>query len=221
MKKILLENMNWYAIIEEESDKMTTIYFMRHSETLKYNNTNNSDSLQIQNEKWPLTEKGESIAKEKSRIEELQNFDIVYSSNYVRAISTAKYFTLDKINIDERFGERKFGINSWDELPVDFGERQFNDFNYKIGNGESINDVVKREEEALINVLNNNKDKKILIVGHSTALAALFSKWCKIDYTGPYTFNGKELFDGKWNYCETFKLEFDNDNNLVSIMNIR
>jgi len=200
---------------------MTTIYFMRHSETLKYNNTNNSDSLQIQNEKWPLTEKGESIAKEKSRIEELQNFDIVYSSNYVRAISTAKYFTLDKINIDERFGERKFGINSWDELPVDFGERQFNDFNYKIGNGESINDVVKREEEALINVLNNNKDKKILIVGHSTALAALFSKWCKIDYTGPYTFNGKELFDGKWNYCETFKLEFDNDNNLVSIMNIR
>ena len=60
-----------------------------------------------------------------------------------------------------------------------------------------------------------------MIVGHSTALAALFSKWCKIDYTGPYTFNGKELFDGKWNYCETFKLEFDNDNNLVSIMNIR
>lgn len=200
---------------------MATIFFMRHSETLKYNNINNSDSLQIQNEKWPLTEKGENIAKEKSRIEELQNFDIVYSSNYVRAISTAKYFTLDKINIDERFGERKFGINSWDELPVDFGERQFNDFNYKIGNGESINDVIKREEEALINVLNNNKDKKILIVGHSTALAALFSKWCKIDYTGPYTYNDKEFFDGKWNYCETFKFEFDNDNNLVSITNIR
>lgn len=200
---------------------MAKIYFMRHSEALKYNNINNSDSLQIQNEKWPLTEKGENIAKEKSRIEELQNFDIVYSSNYVRAISTAKYFTLDKINIDERFGERKFGINSWDELPVGFGERQFNDFNYKIGNGESINDVIKREEEALINVLNNNKDKKILIVGHSTALAALFSKWCKIDYTGAYKFNDKEFFDGKWNYCETFRLIFDNDNNLVSIMNIR
>ena len=200
---------------------MTTIYFMRHSEALKYNSINNSDSLQIQNEKWPLTEKGESIAKEKSRIEELQNFDIVYSSNYVRAISTAKYFTHDKINIDERFGERKFGINSWDELPTDFGERQFNDFNYKIGNGESINEVIKREEKSLFNILDKNKNKKILIVGHSTALAALFSKWCKIDYTGPYTYNDKELFDGKWNYCETFKLEFDNDNNLVSIMNIR
>ena len=199
---------------------MTTIYFIRHSETLKYINLNNSDSLQLQNEKWILTKAGEEIANEKSRLEELQNFDIVFSSNYVRAIGTAKYFTSDKINIDERFGERKFGINSWDELPTDFGERQFNNFNYKIGNGESINDVIKREEDALNDILNNYKEKKILVIGHSTALAALFSKWCKINYDGPYTYNEKEFFDGKWNYCETFKLEFDN-NNLVSISNIR
>ena len=200
---------------------MTTIYFIRHSEALKSNNTKNSDSLQLQNEKWVLTNNGEALAEEKSKLDELQNFDIVYASNYVRAIGTAKYFTSDKINIDERFGERKFGINNWDELPTDFGERQFNDFNYKIGNGESINEVIKREEEALDEIINNYKQKKILVVGHSTALAALFSKWCKIDYTGPYTYNDKEFFDGKWNYCETFKLEFDNDNNLVSITNIR
>ena len=100
---------------------MTTIYFMRHSETLKYNNINNNDSLQIQNEKWPLTINGEMIAREKSLKEDFSNFDIVFSSNYVRAISTAKYFTKDKINIDEAFGERKFGINNWEELPAYFG----------------------------------------------------------------------------------------------------
>ena len=200
---------------------MTTIYFIRHSEVLKYNNVHNSDSFQLQNEKWILTKNGETIAEEKSKLEELQNLDIVYSSNYVRAIGTAKYFSPDKINIDERFGERKFGINSWDELPTDFGERQFNDFDYKIENGESLNDVIKREEEALNDILNNYKEKKILIVGHSTALAALFSKWCKISYDGPYIYNDKEFFDGKWNHCETFKLEFDNDNNLISIMNIK
>lgn len=200
---------------------MTTIYFIRHSEALKYNNINNNDPLQLQNEKWLLTRNGEKIAEEKSNLEELQNFDIVYSSNYVRAIGTAKYFTSNKINIDERFGERKFGIKSWDELPTDFGERQFADFNYKIGNGESINDVIKREEEALNDILNNYNGKRILIVGHSTALAALFSKWCKVSYDGPYMYNDKEFFDGKWNYCETFKLEFDNDKNLVSIINIR
>ena len=123
---------------------MTIIYFMKHSEALKYNNVSNNDSLQLQNEKWILTNNGEEIAKEKSKLDELQNFDIVFSSNYVRAIGTAKYFTTDKINIDERFGERKFGINNWDELPNDFEEKQFNDFNYKIGNGESINEVIKR-----------------------------------------------------------------------------
>ena len=200
---------------------MKTIYFMRHSEPLKPMNINNSDTLQSQNEKWPLTINGEILAKEKSKHIELNNFDIVISSNYVRAISTAKYFTKDKILIDENFGERKFGINSWDELPKDFGKRQFNDFNYKLPNGESINEVIKREYDSLINILNNYYDKKILIVGHSTAIASLFSRWCKINYNGNYEFNGKVFFDGKWNYCETFKLEFDNNNNLIKIENIK
>ena len=203
------------------SDNMTTIYLMRHSEPLKVNHELNNDSLQTQNEKCVLSKNGEKLAKEKSKNKELQNFDVVISSNYVRAISTAKYFTDETIIIDERFGERKFGIDSWDELPKDFGEKQFDDFNYKMKNGESINEVIKREEEALNEVLEKYKKKKVLIVGHSTAEAALLSKWCKINYSGPYTFNNKEFFDGKWNYTETFKLEFDDNNNLVSIKNIR
>lgn len=198
---------------------MTTIYFMRHSEALKPINIENNDSLQLQNEKWILTEKGEEIAKEKSMNEELTNFDIVISSNYVRAISTAKYFSKE-VNIDESFGERKFGIKDWSELPSDFGERQFEDFNYKIGDGESLNEVINREEKALNSILDKYKDKKILIVGHSTALAALFSKWCKLSYDGPYIFNNKEFFDGKWNCCETFKLEFDEQYKLINIENI-
>ena len=200
---------------------MKTIYFMRHSEPLKPMNINNSDTLQSQNEKWPLTINGEILAKEKSEHIELNNFDIVISSNYVRAISTAKYFTKDKILIDENFGERKFGIDNWDELPKNFGKKQFDDFNYKLPNGESINEVIKREYDSLINILNNYYDKKILIVGHSTAIASLFSRWCKINYNGNYEFNGKVFFDGKWNYCETFKLEFDNNNNLIKIENIK
>lgn len=199
---------------------MNTIYFMRHSEPLKPININNDDSLQVQNEKWGLTVSGEKLAEKKSQLNELANFDMVISSNYVRAISTAKYFTKNKILIDENFGERKFGINSWDELPKDFGKKQFDDFNYKLPKGESINEVIEREYNSLINILNNYHDKKILIVGHSTALASLLSKWCEIDYTDGYKFNGKQFFDGKWNYCETFKLEFDDNNDLISIETI-
>lgn len=200
---------------------MTTIYFMRHSEVLKPMNIDNNDSLQLQNEKWTLTINGENIAKKKSELSELKNFDHVYSSNYVRAISTAKYFTDKSINIMESFGERKFGINKWEELPSDFGERQFEDFDYKLKNGESINEVIIREEKALTEILKNNRGEKILIIGHSTALAALFSKWCDISYTGPYKYKGVEFFAGKWNYCETFKLTFDDDNNLLNIKNIK
>ena len=200
---------------------MKQIYVMRHSEPLKCNNNENGDSLQVQNEKWTLTENGENIAKEKSKLEELQNFDIVFSSNYVRAIATAKYFSKDKINIVESFGERKFGIDKWEDMPKDFGEKQFNDFDYKTENGESLNEVLNREINAIFKILDEYSDKKILIVGHSTALATLFSKWCEVQYTGEYKFNGKVFFDGVWNFCETFKLTFDDNNDLVNIENIK
>ena len=196
---------------------MTTIYFMRHSEQLKVNNIENNDSLQLQNEKSPLTINGENIAKEKALNEELNNFDIVISSNYVRAVATAKYFTNDKINVIESFGERKFGINSWNEYPENFENKQHKDFNYKTPNGESLNMVIEREYKALDKILNEYKNKKILIVCHSTALASLLTKWCDVDFEGDYKFNGKSFFDGKWNYCETFKLVFNDNKELVSI----
>lgn len=199
---------------------MKEIYFMRHSEALKPVNINNSDSLQTQNEKWGLTIKGEKLAKEKSEKIEFNDFDVVISSNYVRAILTAKYFTRDNILIDENFGERKFGINDWSELPSDFGERQFKNFDYKLPNGESLNEVIDREYDSLINILNTYVNKKVLIVGHSTALACLLSKWCEIDYTG-YRFKDELFFDGKWEHCEAFKLVFDDSNNLIEIKNIK
>lgn len=200
---------------------MTTIYLLRHSESLKVTNIENNDSLQLQNEKWGLTINGENIAKEKSKNCELKNFDVVFSSNYVRAIATAKYFTEETINIIESFGERKFGIDNWDEKPKDFEKKQWLDFDYKLGDGESLNMVIEREIIALDKILDNCKDKKILIVGHSTAFAALLTKWCNVNVIGDYKFKNEKFFDGKWDYCECFKLKFNSDNNLISIENIK
>ena len=199
---------------------MTTIYLMRHSETFKPYNINNTDNLQIQNEKWPLSKEGEKLAQEKSDLEELKNFDIVVSSNYVRALGTAKYFTSNTVIIDEAFNERKFGVNDWNELPSNFEELQLKDFNYKIGNGESLNEVLNRTSQTLSIVLSHHKGQKILIVGHATAFTALLSKWCSITNNETYIFNNQEIFDGKWNHCQTIKLEFDDNNNLISIKNV-
>lgn len=194
---------------------------MRHSEPFKPTNINNSDSLQLQNEKWPLTISGEKKAEQMSQIKGLNDFDVVISSHYVRAIATAKYFAKDSVLVDESFGERKFGVNTWEELPEYFERKQFNDFNFRLENGESLNDVIKREYRALIEILNRYGDKKILIVGHATAFSALFCKWCEIDGANNYTFHGKTFFNGKWHYCETFKLTLNDANDLIDVQNIK
>ena len=98
--------------------------------------------------------------------------------------------------------------------------KKFNDENYKVGNGESRKEVSDRIVKKVYEIIDNNKNKRILITGHSTAFAYLLSNWCDIKYDGPYTFNNKEFFDGKWNYCESFKLVFDDDNKLIDIRNL-
>lgn len=205
----------------------TTIYLIRHSKTLKVNNTFNNDSLQIQNEKLSLSIEGEQIAQEKLNKKEFDNLDVLFSSNYVRTIQTAKYLSAKnklEINIISDLGERKFGINSWDELPENFERKQFLNEDYKIGNGESQKDVSNRMYSTIIKILNENKNKRIAIVSHATAISYLLKKWCDIQIVEDrlkYTFNNNVILDGYFDYCETFKLEFDNNFNLINIKNIR
>jgi len=204
------------------------VYLIRHSKPLKVNNDKNMDSLQIQNEKQPLSIEGENIAREKLNIDELKDIDKLYSSSYVRAISTAKYIAENnniEINVINDFGERKFGINSWDELPDNFGEKQFLDENYKTEFGESQKEVRERTFNALMNVLKNDEEK-IAIVFHSTAMLFLIMTWCKAipskeDFSYKLLFNDEEVFNGKIDYCEIFKLTFDDKNKLINIENIK
>lgn len=205
---------------------MTTIYLIRHSKSLKVNNAFNSDNLQIQNEKLSLSIEGEQIAQEKLNKREFDNLDILFSSNYVRTIQTAKYLSAKndlEINIISDLGERKFGIDSWEQLPENFERRQFIDEEYKIGNGENQREVRERMYLAITNILNANKNKKIAIVSHGTAISYLLKKWCDIEIQEDkikYSYNGKVLLNNYFDYCETFKLEFD-DNKLINIENIK
>lgn len=206
---------------------MTTIYLIRHSKPLKVNNAFNNDNLQIQNEKSSLSIEGENIAKEKLNNKEFDNIDILFSSNYVRAIQTAKYLAEKnnlEINIISDLGERKFGIDSWEQLPENFEKKQFLDENYKIGNGESQKEVRDRMYSTIMKILEENRNKRIAIVSHSTAISYLLKNWCDIQVVEDklrYSFNEKIILDGYFTYCETFKLDFDDDNKIVNIENIK
>ena len=68
------------------------IFLIRHSEQLKIKDTKKYDiSDQINNEKIILSVNGEILAREISELQVMQNINMVWSSNYVRALETAKY----------------------------------------------------------------------------------------------------------------------------------
>ena len=89
----------------------TIIYLIRHSQQIKQNEDYISvENEQLRNENVGLSEFGEKKAKELSLNIELQNIDVICTSNYARAIATAKYIAMQnnlELNIDERLGERK------------------------------------------------------------------------------------------------------------------
>ena len=204
----------------------TELYLIRHSEPFRVHRgtVNTHESILIENEKTPLSINGEKMAEEFSGYEEFQKLDAVYSSNYVRAMSTAKYFAFTNdlnVNIDERFNERVHGIEAWSELPADFEPKQFEDETYKVGFGESQKEVQTRMYDGLLHVLKENRGKRIAVVSHSTAIAFLLNRFGEAKYAGEYLFQGNAYFDGRWAYLETFKLVFDENDVLLSITNIR
>ena len=205
---------------------MTIIYLIRHSKTLDVNNELSTDTLQIQNEKKVLSKEGENLAKDKFNNSIFNDIEVIFTSNYVRTIETAKYISENndiKINILDELGERRFGISSWSEKPKDFERRQFLDENYKIGDGENRKEVEERMYDCILKILKENKNKTIAIVSHATAISYLLNKWCNIkieDNMLSYKYNNKEILKGPINYCETLKLTFDIENNLKNIEKI-
>ncbi len=211
---------------------MTTIYISKHSEPVSYDLLNyiDGEKQQYMNERLILSVNGERKAKMLSECEEMKKIDVVFSSHYVRTMSTAKYVAERnnlKININKQFGERIHGVDKWDDLPSDFGEKQSNDWDYKLENGESLNEVSKRMYDGLIALLEKYSGKNILIVSHGMALTCLLSRFCELNINNDpnrlsgFYFNGKLVSDVKWYYCKTFKLEFDSKNKLINIKNIQ
>lgn len=90
---------------------VTYVFLIRHSEQLRIESQNNKmEDSQISNEKIILSVEGERKAEEMSHLKELKEVEVLWSSNYVRAICTAKYIANQnkiEINIDKNFNERK------------------------------------------------------------------------------------------------------------------
>ena len=91
----------------------TVIYLIRHSEQYRDYVYNSEKESEI-NKKIILSIEGEEKARILADKEELKNIELLYSSDYARAVATAKYIAFNNnltTNIDERLGERKIRNN--------------------------------------------------------------------------------------------------------------
>ena len=204
---------------------MTIVYLIRHSMQLRENGINSSlDDSQMINEKIILSVEGEEKAKKLSELDELQNIDIIYSSSYVRTKGTAKYIAnknnLD-INIDNRLNERKLGnLEKLKELGFKynhtFTEEQLLDNNLKNIDGESMIEVKTRMDSFMDEIINNYKNKRIVIVSHGASMRFYLINYCKLNKDIKLEYNGNIL---DFSSPCIIKLTFDN-NELKNIENI-
>lgn len=82
------------------------------------------------------------------------------------------------IEIIDDFRERKVD-SIWIEDFASFSKAQWDDFDYKLSDGESLNEVQNRNISALNNVLEKYQDKNIAIGSHGTALSTIINYYDK------------------------------------------
>ena len=204
---------------------MTKIYLLRHSMADKNVDFRNlKESFENINKKYILSVEGEKKAQKYSEISELNNLNMVISSNYVRSIATAKYMAMKnktKVIVDASFDERKFGVDDPEKIPADFFKKQFINQEYKLKYGESFDEVRARAIRGLAKVLKNNIGKNALIVTHSSTITFLLSKWCEVDYNTKYIvrYKGKTIING-FTTPDLIELTFNDKNKLEGIRRV-
>ena len=151
---------------------MTIIYFVRHAEP---NYSNHDDQGR------ELTEKGLKDRELVTRYLSDKNIDLVISSPYKRSVDTVKHFA-DSIHLEvelvEDFRERKVD-SIWVEDFNAFCKEQWNDFSYKLSDGETLGEVQRRNITALVDIISRHKDKNIVVGSHGTALSTIINYFNK------------------------------------------
>lgn len=193
-----------------------TIYLIRHSspfiEIDNYSDYNNV-SWHDYNRNMILSVLGEKKASELIKIDELNGIKDIYSSDSFRAIATAKYLSEannTKIKLDERINERDFGVDYLNQLPDDFTKKSFDDKNFKVFNGESLNDMDKRFNDFIEELLNSDKDKSIIVI-HGIMLLSFFQNNCDFEYdenTITVKYNNKTTVENKPKSPGVYKITY-------------
>ncbi len=175
---------------------MKTILLMRHS--IPYEDG--------------LSEEGIIFAN-KVKLSLSKTIDNVYSSPIGRAYETAKIFS-PNVKVMQSLKEREIGI-----AKEDFWLKQYQNYDYKNEDGESLNETKLRMKDALDSILNDVKDNSCaLVVSHATAICAYLSNFCVINVIDANSkireiiFEDELVCSDNLNYACYFVMEFNEKN---------
>ncbi|ANZ32792.1 histidine phosphatase family protein [Staphylococcus carnosus] len=159
------------------------IYFVRHS---LRDNSVKEDVIA------PLTEEGHQKAELLIEFFRDKKIEMIFASPYKRVIETVSPIAENlKLPIKQIDGLRERKIGYWVEDFYDYAQQQWHDFDFKLENGESLNEVQNRIVQTYQSIIKNSDYETLLIGGHGTAMSLLFN----------------DLTKGKFNYNDFLQMK--------------
>ncbi|MBE6155224.1 MAG: histidine phosphatase family protein [Firmicutes bacterium] len=144
------------------------------------NNLTYADKHDIEKKKMtrPLSVEGEALAKELSLNDEFSDVNLIYSSMFSSSLATAKYLA-ERINknilVDEDLNDCKVGdLRNKSLKMVKF--MQNHDFNIKLNNGESLEEVGSRIEKVINKIIYITGTRKVAVFTHKRTMLGYLIK---------------------------------------------
>lgn len=182
------------------------------------NNLSYTDKHDIEKKKMtrPLSVEGEELAKNISVHEEFSNVNVIYSSMFSSSLSTAKYLAerLNKnIIVDENLNDCKVGnLGNKSLKMVKF--MQNHDFNIKLNNGESLEEVGSRIDKVINKIVYLDGSHKVAVFTHKRTMLGYLIKHATPGYNLDddliVEFNDKVIYNESEKDIDIVKLVVEN-----------
>ena len=187
-----------------------TLYLMRHGQTL----FNLRKKIQGSCDS-PLTDEGIKQAKVAGKYfkDNGITFDAAYSSTQERASDTLEIVTGNEVKSEKLKGLKEWNFGLFESESEDLFPNEYKNFFRKFG-GENWEDVAKRVNETLTQIMEKDNCDSVLAVSHGMVCRVFFEKWSNnppLKSVPNCAIFKYEYEDGKFTFIELIKHNFSKE----------
>lgn len=184
------------------------------------NNLAYLDRNEIEKKKMtrPLSIEGENAARNISLSQELNGVGAIYSSLASTSLGSAKYLANrinKKVFVNEKLNDQVIGELGSKSLKMIYF-MQDHDFNIKLNNGESLEELSKRFVDTIVDISLINNHQKVAIYTHRRSILSFLIKYGKcgfsLDDNLIIEYNGQTIYGPEDDVTKIIKVKFDEGN---------